>query len=40
MIMLSEDDENRSVKASVPLIASSTASYRDGFGCVLEKWGS
>ncbi len=38
LIMLSEDTEERSVTASVPLIASKTAQYRDGFGCVLEPW--
>ena len=38
LIMLSEDDEERSVTASLPLIADNTAYYREGFGCVLEPW--
>ena len=39
-IWLSEDDEAQSVTASVPLITSSTATYRDGPGCVLDSWES
>lgn len=35
VVMLSEDEEARSVTASVPLLYSQTATYRDGFGCVL-----
>jgi hypothetical protein len=38
MVRLSEDDEVKSVTASVPLLASATATYREGYGCVLEKW--
>ncbi|RJY09617.1 hypothetical protein [Aurantiacibacter aquimixticola] len=38
-IWLSEDESERSVTASVPLIASNTATYRDGPGCVSERWG-
>ena len=37
LVMLSEDEEARSVTASVPLIYSQTATYRDGFGCVLAE---
>ena len=40
LVFLSEDEEARSVTARVPLIASATATYRDGFGCVLEPWDS
>ena len=36
LVMLSEDDEAKSVTASVPLLASRTATYREGYGCVLE----
>ncbi|WP_137680427.1 hypothetical protein [Aurantiacibacter suaedae] len=39
-VMVSEDESTRSVTASVPLIASHTAQYREGFGCVLERVGS
>tara|TARA_A100001391_G_scaffold101953_4_gene67866 strand:- start:47126 stop:47500 length:375 start_codon:yes stop_codon:yes gene_type:complete len=39
LVMVSEDDATRSVTASVPLIASHTAQYREGFGCVLERVG-
>jgi hypothetical protein len=28
----------RSVTARFPLLASQTATYREGWGCVLEKW--
>lgn len=38
VVFLSDDPETRSVTARVPLLASATASYRDGFGCVLEPW--
>ena len=38
LVRLSEDDRAKSVTASVPLLASETATYREGFGCVLEKW--
>ena len=37
-VFLSDDPETRSVTASVPLLASATARYREGFGCVLEPW--
>lgn len=39
MITLSEDPAARSVTARFPLIARQTATYRDGWGCVLEPWG-
>lgn len=38
MVSLSEDAEAKSVTASVPLLASQTATFREGYGCVLEKW--
>lgn len=34
-IGLSQDDEKRRVTASVPLLASATAEFREGWGCVL-----
>lgn len=37
-VWLSEDDDAQSVTASVPGIASVTATYADGPGCVLERW--
>lgn len=37
-VFLSENREERSVTARVPLIASNTATFRDGFGCVLQPW--
>lgn len=37
-VMLSEDGESRSVTASYAMFASQTATYRDGEGCVLERW--
>lgn len=38
LIRLTEDGETKSVTASVPLLTSQTATYREGYGCVLEKW--
>jgi hypothetical protein len=38
LVFLSDDPENRSVTARVPLIASDTARYREGFGCILDPW--
>ncbi|MCC6828215.1 MAG: hypothetical protein IT550_08305 [Novosphingobium sp.] len=38
LVMLSADDETKSVTARVPLLASQTAQYRKGWGCVLEPW--
>ncbi|QYU66489.1 amiloride-sensitive sodium channel family protein [Leptolyngbya sp. 15MV] len=38
LVTLVEDAEAKSVTARFPLISSTTASYREGYGCVLEKW--
>jgi hypothetical protein len=38
LVFLSDDADEKSVTARVPLLSSATASYRDGFGCVLEPW--
>lgn len=38
LIMLSENEEARSVTARFPLLSSQTATYRKGEGCVLEPW--
>jgi len=40
LVSLSEDAEAKSVTASVPLLASQTATFKEGYGCVLEKWES
>jgi hypothetical protein len=40
LVRLSADEEAKSVTASVPLIASETASLREGYGCVLRSWDS
>lgn len=37
-VMLSEDSEARSVTARYAFFAPTTATYREGEGCVLEKW--
>lgn len=37
-LWLSEDAAEQSVTASVPLVQSATATYREGAGCVLEPW--
>ena len=36
LVTLNDDPESRAVKASVPLLASRTARYRRGWGCLLE----
>lgn len=38
MVTLSEDIDQGTISASVPLLARQTASYRDGRGCLLEPW--
>lgn len=38
LVSLSEDVEKRSVTARFAMIASETATYREGWGCVLEPW--
>jgi hypothetical protein len=38
VVMLSQDEAARSVTARVPLLSSQTATYRQGEGCMLEKW--
>lgn len=38
LVSLSDDPEARSVTATFPLVTSTTATYREGYGCVLEKW--
>ncbi len=35
-VTLSDEPESRSVEASVPLLASRTAHYRKGWGCLLD----
>ncbi|MGY6638194.1 MAG: hypothetical protein ACXIUO_13765 [Erythrobacter sp.] len=38
LVTLVDDPAARSVTARFPLMASTTATYREGYGCVLEKW--
>lgn len=38
LIRLTADEDAKSVTASVPLVASETATLRDGYGCVLDSW--
>ena len=38
LVSLSEDVQAKSVTASIPLLASDTATYREGYGCVLQEW--
>ncbi len=38
LIVLSEDQEAKSVTARFPLLSRETATYREGSGCVLEPW--
>ena len=37
-VTLVDDDETKSVTARFPLVASATATYRKGYGCVMEPW--
>lgn len=39
-VTLVEDDETKSVTARFPLVAEATATYRKGYGCVLEPYES
>lgn len=38
LVYLTEDSQARSVTARFPLLARHTATYHEGWGCVLEKW--
>jgi len=38
LVSLSEDVGAKSVTARFPLLSSQTATYREGWGCVLEPW--
>lgn len=38
LVTLSEDVEARSVTARFAMVTSETATYREGWGCVLEPW--
>jgi hypothetical protein len=37
-VTLVDDVEAKSVTARFPLVAEATATYREGYGCVLEQW--
>lgn len=37
-VTLVDDVERKSVTARFPLISDDTASYREGYGCVLREW--
>lgn len=39
MIWLTEDETAQSVTATLPMIASTEATFSEGPGCVLEPWG-
>ena len=38
LVTLSDDVEAKSVTARFPLVTSTTATFREGYGCVLEPW--
>ena len=38
LVRMSENPNAKSVTANFPLFASQTATYREGYGCLLEKW--
>ena len=37
-VFLTENEEDKTVTATVPLVKSETARFREGFGCVLDPW--
>lgn len=37
-VFISEDEDDKSVTAWVPLVSMQTARYREGYGCVLDGW--
>lgn len=37
-VILSEDETEKAITAWVPLLASQTATFQEGPGCVLEPW--
>lgn len=38
LVTLVDDEEQMGVTARFPLLASDTARFRKGYGCVLDKW--
>ncbi|MDY7097366.1 MAG: hypothetical protein SXU28_04435 [Pseudomonadota bacterium] len=38
LVTLKDDVDAKSVTARFPLVTANTATYREGYGCVLEKW--
>lgn len=38
LVTLVDNEQAKSVTARFPLIADDTAYYREGYGCVLQKW--
>lgn len=38
LVMLSENEQDRSVTARLLLVSSDTARLREGYGCVLDRW--
>lgn len=40
LVFLSEDADDKSVTARVPLLSSATARFHPGFGCLLYPWES
>lgn len=38
LVSFSDDEDAKAVTARYPLLPSVTATYRKGYGCVLEKW--
>ncbi len=37
-VFVSQDADEQSVTATVPLVSSDTAHFHEGFGCVLDSW--
>jgi hypothetical protein len=38
LVTLVDDAGTKSVTARFPLVTANTATYREGYGCVLERW--
>nr|WP_090201255.1 hypothetical protein [Erythrobacter sp. HL-111] len=38
LVTLADDEQAKSVTARFPFVTDTTATYREGYGCVLEPW--
>ncbi len=38
LVLFSDDEDGRTVTARIPLLSTQKATYRKGWGCLLEPW--